>query len=84
MCIRDRDNIRVEDLGKADVLPGNADPAIQAAQTVSEGQTFTVQTNTEFFEPGNPGKITNLKTTLSAPEAVSYTHLFVEDQYRCK
>lgn len=67
------DNIRVEDLGKAEVLPGNADPAIQAAQTVSEGQTFTVQTNTEFFEPGNPGKITNLKTTLSAPDGWKVT-----------
>lgn len=67
------DNIRVEDLGKAEVLPGNADPAIQAAQTVSEGQTFTVQTNTDFFEPGKPGKITNLKTTLSAPDGWKVT-----------
>lgn len=67
------DNIRVEDLGKAEVLPGNADPAIRSVQTVSEGQSFIVEASTEFFEQGTPGKITNLKTALIAPKGWKVT-----------
>lgn len=66
------DNLRVELLDeKPESLPGNADPEISVAQSpVSEGESTTVSTATDFFEEGTP---TNIVTTLTGPEGWTIT-----------
>lgn len=66
------DNFRVELLDEnPKSLPGNADPEISAAQSpVSEGESTTVTTTTDFFEEGTP---TNIVTSLTGPEGWDIT-----------